>query len=290
MTPTGSRQQRGFTLIELLVVIAIIALLIAILVPALGAARLGARSAVCTSNARQLVIASSLYLDDHAGALPQAVIADPFGDGKIVVGSLFGGKRGSLPVPAPFDFGINSFGARSRPLNPYVGIDAGSDARTLADGSEVAIEAEPFRSPLDAGGELQLGGPAPYFTDSIYDTLGSSYAINDHAPTGDSDEPETATLIPQTGGRMPSVFDPTRTILIGSQPIYNYDDGGDRGQYWYGQQERTPGNAFASIGFVDGHASGRVRVGWRADGPVWETPDYTFMPSPGQVPEGFAID
>ncbi len=286
----GGGDRRGFTLIELLVVIAIIALLIGILVPALGAARLGARSAVCVSNTRQLVIAATLYLDDHDGALPQVVIADPFGGGEIVVGSLFGGKRGTLPVPAPFDFGINSFGAATRPLNAYVGVEASSDVRLLGDGTEVAVEAEAFRSPLDAGGELELGGPGAYFTASMYDTLGSSYAINDHAPTGDSGEAEAATLIPQGGGRMPSVFDPTRTVMIGSQPMYNHDDGGDRGQYWYGQDDRRPGEAFASMGFVDGHAAGRVRVGWREDGPVWATSAYSFMPSPGQVPEGYFVE
>jgi prepilin-type N-terminal cleavage/methylation domain-containing protein len=285
------RTPSAFTLIELLVVIAIVALLIGLLLPVLGAARLGARSAVCTSNARQLLVGATLYLDDFAGSLPQVIIDDPFGGGRVVVGSLFGGKRGALPVPAPFDFGINSFGASTRPLNGYViGELPSSDVRTLPDGTEVAIEAEAFRSPLDAGGELPLGGPSPFFTSSMYDTLGSSYALNDHAPTGSPGEDEEATLIPRGGGRMPSVFDPTRTVLIGSQPIYAHDDGGDRGHYWYGQDDRSPGNVLASIGFVDGHARSRVPIGWRDDGPVWATRAYTFVPSPGQVPEGFAVD
>ncbi len=57
----------GFTLIELLVVIAIIALLIGILLPALGKARGTARTVVCASNQRQTDTALQTYRNDHNG-------------------------------------------------------------------------------------------------------------------------------------------------------------------------------------------------------------------------------
>lgn len=60
---------RGFTLIELLVVIAIIALLLAIFIPVVRAARERGQRAVCLSNLRQLTMAWIAYADDHDGKL-----------------------------------------------------------------------------------------------------------------------------------------------------------------------------------------------------------------------------
>lgn len=63
------KTQTGFTLIELLVVISIIALLIAILLPALGNARKAARNVQCQTNIRFLALASVMYTNDFHGYL-----------------------------------------------------------------------------------------------------------------------------------------------------------------------------------------------------------------------------
>lgn len=66
----GSPRRKRFTLIELLVVVAVIAILLSLLLPALGKARDDATLAACVSNMRQMSIAVESYLMDMDEVLP----------------------------------------------------------------------------------------------------------------------------------------------------------------------------------------------------------------------------
>ncbi len=76
----ASKPGRGFTLIELLVVIAIIAVLAALLLPALARAKERGRQASCISNLRQQSLAVLMYADDHDDVLPPTAMNDANGN------------------------------------------------------------------------------------------------------------------------------------------------------------------------------------------------------------------
>jgi prepilin-type N-terminal cleavage/methylation domain-containing protein len=252
---TRLSRRGGFTLIELLVVIAVIALLIGLLLPALGATRLNARATVCLSRVQQLGVGVAAYLNDFDRMLPQRTW--DVGGQEAVIGSLFGGKKGQLPF-----YGINQVGAEGRPLNRYVFAGPVSP-----DDGPDNFPMPPFASPVDRGATT-TGLPIPGLdrTDSFYDFIGSSYTLNDHDLRGD----EYATLVPQGGGRMPHVTQPSRTWVIGTHTIYNFQQGGDRGSRWFGKAKVE-----ANLSFLDGHAKMRVTV---PPGVVNETSDYVFGP------------
>jgi len=113
-----NKNERAFTLIELLVVIAVIALLMAILIPALHRARRQARTVVCQSNLRQWAVTLSAYTEAHEGRFP----SDPTGHSALWMlrGTFVGDTDPNADRAALHGFGTKGIGLCPMATRPSV--------------------------------------------------------------------------------------------------------------------------------------------------------------------------
>ncbi len=146
----------GFTLIELLVVIAIIAILAALLLPALAKAKEQAKIAQCLSNIRQVGLATSLYLGDSNDRYPPKTTRN----GAYITQSSWVGQAGMV---APYD----QISAAERWLTPYL----------VKDNAQSRVQVG--RCPSD-----KVSTANPPTGRSTFEDYGASYTANLYYPEG----------------------------------------------------------------------------------------------------------
>ena len=210
-----------FTLVELEVVIGVIAVLIAILFPALSVAKRHAKVAICLNNIRQISIAGIGYVSDNRGVFP--VLNNYDGKESANKGRLWCGKKGAYYqyVRPP----------SKRPLNRYLGIMNDNIAET-------PVTDCPLWKVHDSS---EVGD---------YDHKGTDYFANARCEYPSVLTPFTD-LDSDKGVRLSSIYYPARMILVYESPAYSWIT---RTPAKYFHMEHVLGRPFYPISFVDGHA------------------------------------
>jgi prepilin-type N-terminal cleavage/methylation domain-containing protein/prepilin-type processing-associated H-X9-DG protein len=233
--PVKRRLRHAFTLVELLVVIAIIAILVALLFPALSAAKARTKRTACLNNLRQIDLGLRLYCDD---------------------------SRDTSPTTGGAKFATQSWSGYRGKVNNYLGVNAESSPKDKL----FACPADNYYVDIIRSNSSPISGVA-YVQASLHDQTNfdySSYGFNGGAKTS------VGTNTPGIADRnLNSIKDPGRTVLVAEVPAffpYSWHQSSRSGGV------RLPGgvmlfkDAKNMVGFVDGHVS-YTSIYWNGDHP-----------------------
>ena len=251
-----SETRRGFTLVELLVVIGIIAILIAVLLPALSAARRQSRGVACLSNLRTLGHAVILYANDNKNVVVPTVAWDG-NNADLWAFLLVNGKY--LPNPHIRDGGKIGVTVSSVLVCPAATVPNGIDGYGRFVSKWLMLNTEPTDNGENGACILYVG----------YAANGSTgYSNPSGANNGARLLPMQAQLFtskPRTNGfcypinKMTEYRLPTQTVLLLDGTSFNLHDNSDRvvgtrhGRNLLGNDRYTTGTT--NVLFMDGHAA-----------------------------------
>lgn len=236
---TSNRRVRAFTLIELLVVIAIIAILAAMILPALAKAKAKAGQAVCYNDLKQLTLGTMMYLDTYNGTFPACASRNTYG------------------------FAVEDwiYWRLSRPAYPV------KDSLIVAYTGSGSASSNLFRCPLDKDDRqrfLETGqpgtDPGPYMYSYSMVSLG---LINNNTQSGG------ITSVRNNGGRwypfkQSAIRNPAKKLMLAEeQTVIRGPECSDPNRNILNDGRYVPGgsdvltsrhNKRANVGFADGHA------------------------------------
>lgn len=217
--------RRAFTLIELLVVISIIALLVSILLPALGKARESAKSTVCKSNLRQISLGFSYYAEDNNYRFPSRT--------PINTSVYYAAYTEQLVGQNYWDF----FWTHGANQNWKFLLELDTTRKYVSDWTA-------FQCPSDKGDAVYSFGEK-----NLYANLGTSYWYNCRDNFENSNDLHPGSLL---GRNIDTIRAPSEVIVLGDAGAYGFHDPVEKLRFrWH-----KPDQSFANVVFADFHVEG----------------------------------